>query len=183
MLATFSDNLYYSSVFPTVSKKNHADQLFSPDSEPNSDSNPNLDPEPDPEPNLNLDPDPEPDPEPNPNLDPEPDLEPEPNLNLDPDPDPEPNLNLDPDPEPNLNRDLSITVMSSTYKKSFKGLECGWIFSALMRVIHLQTEEVKCTLTQAQTVTCHVGYPALQNDQEVGSHGNKSLLLLFDWVK
>lgn len=31
VLATFSDNLYYSSVFPTVSKRNLADQLFSPD--------------------------------------------------------------------------------------------------------------------------------------------------------
>lgn len=33
--------------------------------------------------------------------------------------------------------------------------------------IHSQTDEVKCTSTQTQTVTCQVGYPALTKDQEV----------------
>lgn len=33
----------------------------------------------------------------------------------------------------------------------------------------LQNEGVKCTSTQAQTVTCQVGYPALLKDEEVSA--------------
>uniref|UniRef100_H3DET2 Integrin subunit alpha 2 n=1 Tax=Tetraodon nigroviridis TaxID=99883 RepID=H3DET2_TETNG len=39
----------------------------------------------------------------------------------------------------------------------------------------LQTEEVKCTLTPPQTVTCHVGYPAIQTNKEI------KLTLNFDY--
>lgn len=33
----------------------------------------------------------------------------------------------------------------------------------------LQNEGVKCTSTQAQTVACQVGYPALLKDEEVSA--------------
>lgn len=79
--------------------------------------------------------------------------------------------------------DLSIAVVAFTYVKIFKALDCVWIFSAIIRAHHRQTEEVKCTLTQTQTVTCQVGYPALQKDQEVRSHGNRSSVFLPDSVQ
>ncbi len=38
----------------------------------------------------------------------------------------------------------------------------------LFWILHLQTDGVKCTSTQTQTVTCQVGYPALKQNEEVG---------------
>lgn len=35
--------------------------------------------------------------------------------------------------------------------------------------INLQTDRVKCTSTQTQTVTCQVAYPALRTDEEVSA--------------
>lgn len=61
-----------------------------------------------------------------------------------------------------------------------KRLECIWIFfcnkanSNYVLSCHLQTDGVKCTSTQTQTVTCRVGYPALKKAQEVSARGKKS---------
>lgn len=54
---------------------------------------------------------------------------------------------------------------------------CIWIFSikqsnnfVLPWMIHLQTNDVKCTSTQTQVVTCQVGYPVLKRNQEVNAN-------------
>lgn len=36
--------------------------------------------------------------------------------------------------------------------------------------INLQTDRVKCTSTETQTVSCQVAYPALRTDEEVSAH-------------
>lgn len=52
--------------------------------------------------------------------------------------------------------------------------------------IHLQTDGVKCTSTQTQTVTCQVGYPALKKDEEVSTreeiHFSTVNTNLFVWL-
>ena len=45
---------------------------------------------------------------------------------------------------------------------------------------HLQTNDVKCTTTPTQTVTCQVGYPALKRNQEVNVLQKNRFFLRFN---
>lgn len=79
-----------------------------------------------------------------------------------------------------------VDMRKESYRPNFstvhlkKRLECIWIFfcnkanSNYVLSCHLQTDGVKCTSTQTQTVTCRVGYPALKKAQEVSARGKKS---------
>ncbi|XP_056888065.1 integrin alpha-2-like isoform X1 [Takifugu flavidus] len=67
------------------------------------------------------------------------------------------------------NPELSFQVVVKNKKENAYNPQVLATFSSNLYYssVFPPTDGVKCSLTQAQTVTCHVGYPALRTDQEI----------------